>query len=105
MGDFNDIRYVLEKSGGGDASISHMRLFNDMIDSCSHLKLPFMSPKFTWCNKRLGSARILESLDRILVSIDFVDQFLSLSCSHLPNTYSNHYSLYMSLMWGMVILI
>lgn len=67
------------------------------------MKIPCSGPKFTWCNKRSWPARVLERLDRALVSIDFLNNFPNFSSFHLPKrTLIISRFLFMSLLWEII---
>lgn len=61
LGDFNDIACQTEKQGSRKVMASGSR---GLSQSMGFVDLGFEGSRFTWCNKRLGSANIRERLDR-----------------------------------------
>src|SRR5436190_2406426 len=60
-----------------------------MMSSCNLTDGGFSGSKFTWCNNRIGRHRILQRLDRGLLSPEWVAKF-STTIAHLHRTCSDH---------------
>ncbi|KAL5703663.1 hypothetical protein ACHQM5_022190 [Ranunculus cassubicifolius] len=97
MGDFNAIMAVEEKNGGNEIITSSMKEFNDLIQELGLFDLGFTGPKFTWCNNRSVGNQILERLDRVLGSEDWVKLFPTCVVKSLSNASSDHLVLTVSL--------
>ncbi|PKU64428.1 hypothetical protein MA16_Dca018990 [Dendrobium catenatum] len=59
-----------------------------MNDNDFH-EVGFVGHKFTWCSNKIGSARILERLDRCLLALQFT------AIEHLLRVASDHYPIMM----------
>lgn len=68
MGDFNEIRFNLEKYGGTKRSENQMAEFRDTLDNLKFQDLGFSEPMFTWNNGRENPHRIWERLDRAVAN-------------------------------------
>ncbi|KAF9624853.1 hypothetical protein IFM89_015407 [Coptis chinensis] len=68
IGDFNIVTSFAEKKGGGTLCISAMDGFNLFIHSNALIDSTTSGFKFSWCNKRWGSKRMLQKIDRMLVN-------------------------------------
>ncbi|XP_042980247.1 uncharacterized protein LOC122310438 [Carya illinoinensis] len=71
MGDFNIIRYDMERVGGRPRPPSAMEEFNECINGCSLMDLPLVGRQLSWCNGQQGLARSWAKLDRILINSNF----------------------------------
>lgn len=56
----------------------------------------YQGPTFTWCNNRLGNARVWERLDRAFASESWIDMFPESKVQHLTRFASDHHPLLMS---------
>ncbi|KAI0519711.1 hypothetical protein KFK09_007170 [Dendrobium nobile] len=90
-GDFNCILSQDERKGGKKFSFLigplEMKSFmnrNDLHD------VSILGSKFTWCNNKRGSARILERLDRCLLNSKALDHCNQPSLRHLNRIASDH---------------
>ncbi|OMO49887.1 Endonuclease/exonuclease/phosphatase [Corchorus capsularis] len=90
MGDFNDVLSSSEKFGGVVPSTGRCMSFKGMISSCGLIDLGFSGPRFMWCNKRKGLARVQERLDRVLVSSKWRLLFPDAMIKHLIRIHSDH---------------
>lgn len=74
-GDFNEVLFCSEKSGGCSRSDSRIKNFSE----CCHLigvnNLKTLGPWWTWTNGRKGKGRIKQRLDRFLVNKAWSDLF------------------------------
>ncbi|XP_058104713.1 uncharacterized protein LOC131248452 [Magnolia sinica] len=87
VGDFNVIRFP-HKHSRRRRSSSTMHYFNDWIQAQELVDLPLFGAKFTWSNGR--RSQIQFRLDRFLVSLEWIEEFPSLSQTTLPRTTSDH---------------
>ncbi|KAL8519240.1 hypothetical protein ACS0TY_010253 [Phlomoides rotata] len=58
IGDFNEILWSMEKSGGNMRNIHQMEAFREMVNKLELQDLNFKGYKFTWSNGRVGSQNI-----------------------------------------------
>lgn len=68
-GDFNVVRFPLEKSSGGRI-LNSMRAFNSIIEDCSLVDPPLVNGRFTWTGRRVSCR-----LDRFLLSKEWIESF------------------------------
>ncbi|KAF9607788.1 hypothetical protein IFM89_000686 [Coptis chinensis] len=68
IGDFNIVNSVVERKGGCRPCLTAMNEFNSFIHSNALIDSTTLGYKFSWCNKRWGSRRMLQKLDRMLVN-------------------------------------
>ncbi|KAF9595573.1 hypothetical protein IFM89_001045 [Coptis chinensis] len=68
IGDFNIVSSVVERKGGCRPCLTAMNEFNSFIHSNALINSTTLGYKFSWCNKRWGSRRMLQKLDRMLVN-------------------------------------
>ncbi|XP_020688923.1 uncharacterized protein LOC110104242 [Dendrobium catenatum] len=90
-GDFNCVMSQEEKRGGkrfvlsqGSKDFSNFLIQNDLHD------VKTIGPKFTWCNNKIGNARILEKLDRCLINSCALDIIHVAVVKHLSRVASDH---------------
>lgn len=88
-GDFNVVSTQEEKIGGSPINHNDVGEFNSMIDNIGLLDGGYTGRKFTWCNNRMGSSRILERLDRVLYNSAWNSSF-NTKVAHLSRTCSDH---------------
>jgi len=74
IGDFNEILFSEEKSGGRVRPHSQMQAFRDVLDVCGFMDLGFTGPEFTWQGVRHGQV-IWERLDRGVANYDWMAKF------------------------------
>lgn len=96
--DFNEL---LSNSGkkGKLINKSHSSEFLDIINHCDLLDLGFKGSKYTWLNEIFNhnNALILERLDKILVTNDWLLQYPNTHVMHLPHTHLDHCHLLLTL--------
>ncbi|XP_071919941.1 uncharacterized protein [Coffea arabica] len=90
MGDFNVVVGSKEKKGGRPFRFSEAESFLNFTDGAGLTDLGFFGSKFTWCNNRLGRARIWKRLDRVLVNQSWLDLGVNTSVAHLSRVSSDH---------------
>ncbi|KAK4426021.1 hypothetical protein Salat_1370600 [Sesamum alatum] len=71
-GDFNKILHLSERKGGGVPRHHSMEELGQTIFDCGLMDIGFEGSQFTWTDKR-----IWQRLDRILFSMEWLDQFHS----------------------------
>lgn len=91
-GDFNCVTCWEEKCGGNPINLNEVSDFNTMIANLGLEDGGYSGSKFTWCNNRLGRARILERLDRVLFDSQWIASLIT-EVSHLHRTCSDHFPL------------
>ncbi|KAH6820758.1 hypothetical protein C2S53_017511 [Perilla frutescens var. hirtella] len=74
-GDFNEIHYYHEKSGGIGHDYGKIEDFRKAVHECRLEDLGFKGFKFTWSNCREGEKNMQECLDRFLTSELWIEQF------------------------------
>ncbi|KAL8468719.1 hypothetical protein ACS0TY_031787 [Phlomoides rotata] len=68
IGDFNEILWSMEKSGGNMRNLQQMESFQETINELELQDLNFKGYKFTWSNGRVGPQNIQVRLDRALAN-------------------------------------
>ena len=91
-GDFNIIRFSLEKNKGGTHRYSG--LFNSIIDAYELIDIHMKGGKYTWPNNQ--NPPTLERLDRFLISKNWEDLFPTAFVYKLPREISDHNPLIIS---------
>lgn len=89
MGDFNVVSSQDEKVGGLPVNLNNVAYFNNMIAHALLTDGGYLGSKFTWSNNRLGNKRILQRLDRVLLSAEWMTEF-QISVTHLNRHCSDH---------------
>ena len=87
VGDFNIIRYPSERFGCESFSPT-MFAFSDFIENNSLVDLPLEGASFTWF--RDSSVPSMLRIDRVLVSLDWVEHYVNVSQWVLPRVLSDH---------------
>ncbi|KAL8525122.1 hypothetical protein ACS0TY_014658 [Phlomoides rotata] len=90
MGDFNEIFWSWEKSGGNNHRTRSMEAFWETSSTLGLQDLGFSGSNFTWSNGRTGDANILVRLDRALASAHWRSMFPGAGVIHLPRLNSDH---------------
>ncbi|XP_039130816.1 uncharacterized protein LOC120267185 [Dioscorea cayenensis subsp. rotundata] len=91
IGDFNTICSSDEHRGGSFYYYARKaRYFVNFIESTNLLDLQFIGPRFTWCNKKAGTARRWARLDRGLINLEWSSRCRSTRFQHLPKVFSDH---------------
>ncbi|KAH9792802.1 reverse transcriptase domain-containing protein [Citrus sinensis] len=90
FGDFNEILYLHEKSGGNERNLNAVAEFRETIQACNLVDMGYKGYQFTWSNRRFGTSYVEERLDRFLCSKDWSKSFQNLPASHLVNWVSDH---------------
>ena len=93
LGDFNEILYASEKSGGPERSQQQMDGFRRVVNACGFHDLGFEGPEFTWCNRRTGDGRIQLRLDRVFASSEWRQHYSQARVIHVVDSTSDHCAL------------
>ncbi|XP_020705885.2 uncharacterized protein LOC110116580 [Dendrobium catenatum] len=89
-GDFNCILSQKDKLGGKRFKYTQgVQDFNNFISSCDLHELKFIGPRYTWCNKKTGGARIMERLDKCFLNSAALLSIINLVVKHLPRIASD----------------
>ena len=88
--DFNAILHASEKQSVNAPYHNQMEDFWVALEKCELTELGFAGHKFTWTNKRPGSAYTKQRLDRAVANKDWIEKFHASSVSHLFNHASDH---------------
>ncbi|XP_058096318.1 uncharacterized protein LOC131241978 [Magnolia sinica] len=100
VGDFNITRYPEDHSRRRRPS-SAMARFSNWIQQEELIDLPLLGARFTWTNGR--ASPIQSRLDRLLVSPEWLEAFLTIKKITLPRTTSDHYPILLTVEdenWG-----
>ncbi|KAF7121272.1 hypothetical protein RHSIM_Rhsim13G0210000 [Rhododendron simsii] len=89
-GDFNDILFNEEKSGGRDKEGWEMQDFRNFIDDNDLIDVGYVGYPFTWNNKRGGRDNIRMRLDRAVVNPRWRVDFPNGALLHLKPGGSDH---------------
>ncbi|ONK56453.1 uncharacterized protein A4U43_C10F8870 [Asparagus officinalis] len=91
IGDFNDLAFSHEKSGGAAFAVNRARKFIDRWDLCNLSDLGAFGSKFTWVRKINGRVVVRERLDRVLVNDLAREEFVEAKVLNLPRLHSDHH--------------
>lgn len=89
-GDFNEILFGFEKSGGVMRDSRKMNDFRLAIQDCGLEDIGYKGHRFTWTNNQSGNQNIEERLDRFLASTKWIQTFLDYKVEHLLRKSSDH---------------
>ncbi|PKU84134.1 hypothetical protein MA16_Dca024167 [Dendrobium catenatum] len=97
-GDFNCILSQEEKRGGKKFVFSQgsLEMLKFMNDNDYH-DIGMVVPRYTWCNNKVGSGRILERLDRCLLNSMAIQRIQIAIVRHLARLASDHYPIVLKL--------
>uniref|UniRef100_A0A803PAX6 Reverse transcriptase domain-containing protein n=1 Tax=Cannabis sativa TaxID=3483 RepID=A0A803PAX6_CANSA len=88
-GDFNEIRSIKEKLGGGGKPGYLMKNFNATIDKCALRELEVEGSNYTWCNGR-KARMVFERLDRVMVNNNWWKLYAVAKVKHIGRWCSDH---------------
>ncbi|KAI9071498.1 hypothetical protein K1719_046541 [Acacia pycnantha] len=84
IGDFNDIAFSTERTGGLSSHPNRYTIFSDRMRDCNLIDLGAVGPKFTWKGPKLrGQGRLFERLDRVIANEDFISTFTDCSADEI----------------------
>lgn len=89
-GDFNEILWNFEKSGGINRVDCVMQDFRTCLNDCGLKYLGYPGDIYTWCNRRRVGCQIFEHLDRFISNLDFSNIAGNLYVNHLHWSRSDH---------------
>ncbi|KAA3480861.1 reverse transcriptase [Gossypium australe] len=90
IGDFNEILYSFEKSGGIQRDKKHMKAFRETLEECQLTDIGFSGVWFTWEMVYLLETNIRERLDRGVANEKWSKLFPLSILQHLPYSTSDH---------------
>ena len=90
LGDFNEVLYLHEKSGGRDRNPNLVASFREAVEACNLMDVGYNWYKYTWSNRRYDSHFIEERLDRVLCRKNWTDTFQGSLAANLVNWVSHH---------------
>ncbi|KAL8539523.1 hypothetical protein ACS0TY_001218 [Phlomoides rotata] len=96
VGDYNEIMFDSEKSGGNLRNESRMQDFRHCVEECELMDLGFRGHTFTWSNKQSGPGNIQERLDRGLANMMRSTLFPHATVTHLPRIMSDHCPIFLN---------
>ena len=83
IGDFNAILHASEKQSVIAPYYNQMEDFRVALENCAMKDLGLIGHKFTWTNKRPGSAHTKQRLDRATANEGWTEKFPVSQVSHL----------------------
>lgn len=101
VGDFNIVSCQNEKLGDRPTTFSDVSDFNYMISNIGLTDGGFFGEKIHWCNNRIGKEKILERIDRDLLSNLWINHIIT-NITHLLRHCSDHSPLLIQIghLWG-----
>ncbi|XP_057791112.1 uncharacterized protein LOC131008237 [Salvia miltiorrhiza] len=99
-GDFNETMYHFEKKGGNVKSDARLERFRETVDVCGLVDLGFSGDPFTWNNNQKGADNIMERLDRVFGSNQWIHRFPGFEVTHLLRKSSDHCPIFLYLESG-----
>lgn len=90
VGDFNAVAHQSEKFGGDPDWNTNNRRFRKFISDAGLIDLGFKGPAYTWKNNQGTSTEIYQRLDRVLATVQWLQQFPCAYVNHMPRMYSDH---------------
>ncbi|KAF5475845.1 hypothetical protein F2P56_007609 [Juglans regia] len=97
IGDFNEILFIGDKSGGAVRAFNQIESFRDTVELCGLSDLGFVGNKFTWSNGRHGASFTKEMLDRAFGNSSWMDLFPSHKVYTLPALSSDHCPIFVTM--------
>lgn len=82
-GNFNEILYDHEKSGGNPRAYNLINNFREALNSNFLINIPTAGAKYTWDNKRKAPNQILECLDRFVANQDWFTSYPNFKATNL----------------------
>ncbi|XP_026458963.1 uncharacterized protein LOC113359566 [Papaver somniferum] len=89
LGDFNFILSPTDKTGGAEIRPYHYQYLSNCVQEAHLMDLPYSGGFYTWFNKK-GATRIGFKIDRIMVNMERIDQFVDSKAEFLPPGVSDH---------------
>ncbi|KAA3485417.1 reverse transcriptase [Gossypium australe] len=89
-GDFNEILYSFEKSGGVSQEQKRMEAFRDTLEECKLSDIGYSGMRYTWERGNLPETNIRERLDRGVTNEEWLLLFSMGNIQYLPFSSSDH---------------
>lgn len=89
-GDFNEILWGFEKSGGRETSLYRPQYLMNFMDKTGLIDLGFQGQSFTWRNNRSEEGLVQEWLDRGLINCSWQKAWPNSTATHCPAVRSDH---------------
>ncbi|KAA3453752.1 reverse transcriptase [Gossypium australe] len=89
-GDFNEILYSFEKSGGVPREQKRMEAFRDILEECKLSDIGYLGVWYTWERGNLPETNIKERLDRGVANEEWLLLFPMGNIQHLTFSSSDH---------------
>uniref|UniRef100_A0A2N9J5F1 RNase H type-1 domain-containing protein n=1 Tax=Fagus sylvatica TaxID=28930 RepID=A0A2N9J5F1_FAGSY len=96
LGDFNEIVKLEEMHGRFLRSDRQMQAFLNVLDDCGLVDLGFNGFPFTWCNNRDPPNTTWVRLDRVVVTMEWLERFPRARVDHLDVIKSDHKCLWLN---------
>lgn len=97
VGDFNELLYQFEKSGGPNRSTKQMQLFHDALQECNLNSSGFLVGFFIWCNNMQDNTFTKEKFYRAVASNAWCEIYGDGEIKILATSSSDHYPLLLSI--------
>ena len=89
-GDFNEILYPNEKSGGNDRNMNLINEFREVLRDCGLKDVGYQGYAFTWNNRIYGKGFVEERLDIFVCNKAWSDRFVDCEASNLDTWTLDH---------------
>ncbi|CAB4264214.1 unnamed protein product [Prunus armeniaca] len=89
-GDFNEILWGFEKSGGHETSLYRPQYLMNFMDKIGLIDLGFQGQSFTWRKNRSERGLVQEQLDRDLINCSWQEAWPNSTVTHCPAVGSDH---------------
>ncbi|GMI83525.1 hypothetical protein HRI_002021800 [Hibiscus trionum] len=90
IGDFNELLFSFEKSGGRIRSQRQMDDFREALEDCSLADIGYTGRWYTWEKGHFVETNIRERLDRGVANPGWWSLFPDFTLSHLSHSFSDH---------------
>ncbi|KAI0497209.1 hypothetical protein KFK09_020431 [Dendrobium nobile] len=98
-GDFNCLTSREDKKGGRRFKFTQgSKEMESFFTNNDFHEVNFIGPRFTWCNNKIGGARILERLDRCFLNSNSLNLSSNLVLKHLVRIASDHCPIILSIL-------
>lgn len=89
-GNFNEIMFSFEKSGGIQKEQGRMEAFRKALEKCQLVDIDYSEVWYTWERGNFSETNIRERLDRGVANKKWINLFPLGSIQHLPNSTLDH---------------
>ncbi|XP_059671037.1 uncharacterized protein LOC132316579 [Cornus florida] len=90
LGDWNMVRYNMEKKGGLRIPQSRLDEFNSVLYDIKMDDIPINNGEWSWCNKQSLQRKINAKLDRVLTNDRWLQHFNDVKASFTAASLSDH---------------